>query len=63
MLKGRLDCRGEFGGRAGHHAVMAVVFGTFSLVSNARLSRVLVGVLVGGVLIGAGLFVPTTWMA
>ena len=42
---------------------MAVVFGTFSLVSNARLSRVLVGVLVGGVLIGAGLFVPTTWMA
>jgi len=42
---------------------MAVVFGTFSLVNNARPPRVLIAVLVGGVLVGAGLFVPTTWMA
>jgi len=60
---------GQVGGTGGIRLMMvasgamAVVFGTFSLVSNARLLRVLVAVLVGGVLIGAGLFVPTTWMA
>jgi tetratricopeptide (TPR) repeat protein len=42
---------------------MAVVFGTFSLVNNARPLRVLVAVTVGCVLIGLGLFVPTSWMA
>ena len=42
---------------------MAVVFGTFSLVNNARPLRVLVAVTVGCVLIGVGLFVPTSWMA
>lgn len=60
---------GQVGGRDGIRLMMvasgamAVVFGTFSLVNNARLPRILVAILVGGVLVGAGMFVPATWMA
>lgn len=42
---------------------MAVVFGTFALVHNARLGRVLAAVLAGGILVAVGLFLPTRWMA
>lgn len=41
---------------------IAVVFGTFSLVNNARLLRVLMASLIGFGLIGVGMFLPAGWM-
>jgi tetratricopeptide (TPR) repeat protein len=59
---------GQVGGRDGIRLIlvasgaMAVVFGTFSMVSNARFGRVLIAVAVGAVLIAAGLLIPQEWI-
>ncbi|MDG4797550.1 hypothetical protein [Micromonospora sp. WMMD1082] len=42
---------------------VGVVFGTFSLVNNSRIRRVAAAVVLGGALIGAGIFVPASWMS
>ncbi|MEV1017050.1 hypothetical protein AB0I89_28625 [Micromonospora sp. NPDC049801] len=42
---------------------IAVVFGTFSLVNNSRVRRVIAAVVIGCAMIGAGLFVPASWMS
>jgi tetratricopeptide (TPR) repeat protein len=41
---------------------IAVVFGTFSLVNNSSVRRVLVAITVGCALVAAGMFVPASWM-
>ncbi|TCC00529.1 hypothetical protein E0H26_02260 [Micromonospora zingiberis] len=42
---------------------VGVVFGTFSLVNNSRIRRVVVAVAFGCALIGAGIFLPASWMS
>ncbi|TNH22364.1 hypothetical protein FHG89_29375 [Micromonospora orduensis] len=42
---------------------IAVVFGTFSLVNNSRILRVIAAVVIGCAMIGAGMFVPASWMS
>ncbi|MET8318492.1 hypothetical protein [Micromonospora sp. NPDC005189] len=42
---------------------IAVVFGTFSLVNNSRVRRVAAAVVIGCAMIGAGMFVPASWMS
>ncbi|MFC4108651.1 hypothetical protein [Micromonospora zhanjiangensis] len=41
---------------------IGIVFGTFSLVNNSRIRRVAATIVLGCALIGAGMFVPTSWM-
>jgi hypothetical protein len=41
---------------------IAVVFGTFSLVNNSSVGRVMVAIVIGCALLGAGMFVPASWM-
>ncbi|GHJ16602.1 hypothetical protein [Micromonospora sp. AKA38] len=40
-----------------------IVFGTFSLVNNSSIRRVAAAILLGGALVGAGMFVPSSWMS
>lgn len=42
---------------------IGIVFGTFSLVNNSAVRRVAAAILLGAALIGAGMFVPTSWMS
>jgi hypothetical protein len=42
---------------------IGVVFGTFSLVNNSRVLRVAAAVAIGCAMIGAGMFVPASWMS
>ncbi|MFI5929603.1 hypothetical protein ACIA3K_27015 [Micromonospora sp. NPDC051543] len=42
---------------------IAVVFGTFSLVNNSRVRRVIAAVVIGCAMIGAGMFVPASWVS
>jgi hypothetical protein len=41
---------------------IAVVFGTFSVLSNSRVGRVLLAIGVGGLLIGLGIVMPVSWL-
>ncbi|MFB9236292.1 hypothetical protein ACFFWC_12150 [Plantactinospora siamensis] len=41
---------------------IGTVFGTFSLVNNSGLRRVAAAIVVGLALIGAGIFMPTSWI-
>ena len=42
---------------------IGIVFGTFSLVNNSRIGRVAAAVVIGCAMIGAGMFVPASWMS
>ncbi|MFG2054192.1 hypothetical protein ACGFI9_09180 [Micromonospora sp. NPDC048930] len=42
---------------------IGIVFGTFSLVNNSSIRRVTAAIIFGCALIGAGMFVPTSWMS
>ncbi|MEV6373587.1 hypothetical protein [Micromonospora musae] len=42
---------------------VAAVFGTFSLVNNSGIRRVIAAVMLGGALIAVGIFVPAAWVS